>query len=188
MPSFWSPIFPTLLATLLGVIVGGIITYLTTRTIEDQKWKQQKKDKYLQDRREALGLVLDWIDPIDRAVNRAIVLSSPYREDRGEIRQRWPNLLEEIAKLDLRPHFRVLVPKDLYIGANPIINKLDEIYTLSIQLQEERTLINSEPQENHWKDEWKNDIKKLEDELGNVRALTDAYKQRLEEEFKATYS
>ena len=114
----------TLLSTLLGVIVGGIITFLTTWTIENQKWKQQKKDKYLQDRREALGMAMDWIDPIDQAINHAISLSSPFGGKLEEWRQYWPNLQGEIAKIDLRPRHRVLLHEDIYAGARPIIRCL----------------------------------------------------------------
>ena len=53
---------------LLGVIIGGLITYVI-----------QKRDEYIHDRREALALVLDWLDPIDLAVSHAVALFTFYR-------------------------------------------------------------------------------------------------------------
>jgi len=118
---------------------------------------------------------LDWIDPIDLAINRAIMLSSPFSQNPEGRQQRWPDLLGEIAKMDLRPRHRILLPPDIYTGAGPIINILDEIYTLSIQMQQERTLMNSNSEENYWTERWKNHFKELDDKLEHVRIFADQY-------------
>lgn len=53
-----SRIIDTLLP-LIGVVIGGLITYLTTRALESRKWQQEKKDKLRERQREALALALD---------------------------------------------------------------------------------------------------------------------------------
>jgi hypothetical protein len=88
---------------ILSVVTGGIITYLTTRAIENQKWLQQKKDRQQEQYREALALALDWIAPIDTALVRIQSLSGALignRITRGEFQERWPDLLNELGHLD----------------------------------------------------------------------------------------
>jgi hypothetical protein len=46
------------LAPLLGVLVGGLITYFTVQAAE-KKWQQQKSDK-LQNRSGAIAETLEW--------------------------------------------------------------------------------------------------------------------------------
>jgi hypothetical protein len=213
MLGYWISFLSNTLPLLLGVVVGGLITYLTTHALETQRWKQQKKDKYLEDRREALKLVLDWIDPIDRAINRAAVLANPFRMTftggnarRSELK--WPDLLTEIAKMDLHPSSRYLLPPGIYSGANIIIAALDEIGNLDIQLTEareqavEQRKLHPEKQ-HHFKmdppsqfgefdDEYQDRIRELQKELLNkldeLRELANQYRTRLQEEYNATYN
>ena len=66
------------LLVLASVIIGGMITYLTTRSLENKRWKQQKTDKLQELRREALGLALEWIPPIEIALSQATMTSSGF--------------------------------------------------------------------------------------------------------------
>ena len=191
MPGLWNIIIPVL-STLLGIGVGAWATYLTTSKIEAQKWKQQKKDKYLEDRREALKLLLDFIDPIDRSISKASMLASPFRptypgQNLREWQQRWPDLQAELAKMDLRPASRYLLPEGLYGGANPIINLLDEIYVVRTRLTEELEILRTEKSNAKHNARFAELRDELLNKLGDLAQMADQYRKDLRKEYAATY-
>ena len=70
-PIVISKVVLDVLAPLFGTVIGGFITYFTTRATENRKWKQQKEDQLPEQRREAIALSLEWITPIDLVLYRA---------------------------------------------------------------------------------------------------------------------
>ena len=154
MPEIWNAIAPGL-PTLLGVIVGGLITYLTTQALETRKWKQQKRDTYLADYRDALKLALDWIDPINRAIDRATQIVLVYekrvyvpesdpnglRGDAAGPMKYWPDLAKELSTLDLRLASRALLPPGIIQGQNAIVDGLAELGDLAQHLADLRDYI-----------------------------------------------
>ncbi len=95
-----------LLSGFVGVLVGGVITYLATSRIEAQKWKQQRKDRLADDTRGALQKAAEWIVPIEFAVARAHAAS-------GLSEEAWLGFVSEVAALQGRPPDVFLVPLDL---------------------------------------------------------------------------
>ncbi len=133
LTDLWNTLAPGL-PTLLGVIVGGFITYLTTQTLETQKWKQQKKDKFLDDRRRALRALMAWIQPMYDALDKAKYAFWIYMKDWYSD---WPDLEADLAKLELDPSFRVMLPGGAYEEALPILKKFGEIRELNLQMNDE---------------------------------------------------
>jgi len=120
------------LIIIFSVIVGGLITYLTTRTIESQKWEQQKKDKRQEQYREALAMALDWIAPIESALTQIESISSSYvwnHISREEFQKRWPNLLSKLGILEkaIPARLQVLLPSAAYNGLQ-IVRQIEELY------------------------------------------------------------
>jgi hypothetical protein len=167
---------------ILSVITGGLVTYLTTRAIENQKWKQQKKDKQQEQYREALALALDWIAPIDTALIRVESLSSAFiwnRITEAEFRQRWPDLLNDLSRLDraMPAKLKVLLPENIYSGLK-IVNSIDELYT-HLLLTEHRAQISG--------DAFVERIKNARDQIVVIKKLSEDYKNLLVDEYKNTY-
>lgn len=123
---------------LTSVVVGGVITYLTTRTLEYQKWNQQKKEKLQEQRREALGHALEWIAPIEIAMSDSNILASAFIEkniSEDDFRTQWPNLVSELAKKVIPARFSVLLPSSSYKLSLQIIRQLRELYINSLHSQ-----------------------------------------------------
>jgi hypothetical protein len=115
---------------LISVVIGGLITYLTTRALESRKWKQEKKDKLQEKRREALALALEWLAPIEAAWIRASSVASAFiRGDisEEEFRKRWPDLLSELVKRDLPASLNVLLPPEAHKRGLLILRQLDDL-------------------------------------------------------------
>lgn len=170
------------LIVIISIITGGLITYATTRTIENQRWKQQKKDKLLDAYREALSLALDWIGPLDNALIRIESLSSALiwkRVTRDEFEQRWPNLLNNLSNIDrnIPPRLKILLPSDAYDGLQ-IVHQIDDLYTY--------LLASKPPGENSENDLFER-LNKAGARIVEIRKLTDDYKKMLIEEYKNSY-
>ena len=106
-----------LLAPLMGVIIGGLITYFVTTSVERQKWSQQKRDKLDDARRQAIVAALGWLEPIDSAMGKAemhVYKLLHGNEDEEEFRRSYPDLLSVLAKLDVTPEQYFLLPDHLY--------------------------------------------------------------------------
>ena len=123
------------LLLLAGVVVGGLMTYLTTRAIENKKWTQQKQDRLQQYRREALGLALEWIPPIEIALYKASSLASRHLKNEAsedEMRKQWPKLLSELARRDLPIRLNVLIPQSIRSQSNAIVRRLDDLHSTAL--------------------------------------------------------
>lgn len=136
-------------AALLGALVGGLSTYLATSKIERDKWASRKSDELRHDRRQALTAMMEWITPLERAVEKARTLASPYRqkmpgESPADLIDSWPKPLDELSALDLGPAPRALVPDQLYMRAVPIINLLEHLQVLAITADEARSTMEYE--------------------------------------------
>ena len=88
-------IFP-LASGWIGVLIGGLITYLTTMAVENRRWQREKKDKLQQERRDAFACAREWMVPTSNAVISAHSLVSAYsRNDinEGQFLSDFPDLL-----------------------------------------------------------------------------------------------
>ncbi len=109
-----------LLSGFIGVLVGGIVTYLATSLIESQKWKQQRQDRHTDDRRAALQKAVEWIAPIEFAVVRAHAAS-------GLAEEGWLHFVSEVAALQGRPPDTFLLPPDLQNTQSMIMQQLTSL-------------------------------------------------------------
>jgi len=131
----FSRIFLDLTIPLLSVIVGGLITYFTTRALEHHRWQVEQKVELIKRKREALGQALVWADIVDRDITKATLLAGNFIEGmigEDEFRQGWPNLLSELAAKDLPPNLGVLLPDDAYRMGQQIVRQLNNLYVLSL--------------------------------------------------------
>jgi hypothetical protein len=115
---------------LLGVIIGGLVTYYTTRSLESRKWKLEKDQKIKEQKREALALALEWVSPLRNEVIRASGVSIAYQKGtitEEEYRKRQPTstglpIVDPPAKL------RVFLPADIYPKLLDIVRSFDDLY------------------------------------------------------------
>lgn len=127
-----SKIVLDILFPLIGVIIGGIITYFVTIAAERQKWRQAKQDRLLETKRDGIAIALQWLDPMKLAIHRANMLLSTHLQgnmDQEEFMKRWPYLVGELKEYDIPAKLRVLLPSELYVRSNRIVRGLDEIRT-----------------------------------------------------------
>lgn len=122
-------------APLLGTLIGGLITYFSTRAVENRKWEQQKRDRLQEQRREASAIALEWLDPIRNALTKASLISSASlyeRRSAEELRKSWPDLLTALSRMDPPTKLQVLLPASTYERGLQIIHGLDELRTFTI--------------------------------------------------------
>jgi phosphate/sulfate permease len=129
-PLIISKVVLDVLAPLIGTLVGGFITYISTRTVENRKWEQQKRDKFQEQRREAIALALEWLDPIRSALSKATLITSSKlfnRRSDEDFRKSWPNLLATLSQMDPPARLQVMLPQNTYERGLHIIHGLDEL-------------------------------------------------------------
>lgn len=121
---------------LLGVIVGGLISYFTARGIEHQRWRRERQEKLTGLRRDALAAVLEWIEPMRNAENRAsmLVMSAIRGEfDHDKFLEEFPYLLGELIKKELPANQRAVLPDDVYACGHRIVRELDDLRFLGVK-------------------------------------------------------
>ena len=117
-----------ILFPLIGVIIGGLISYLSTSRLQARRWEREKKYKLAEKRREAVSLALEWLAPIERAWNSAFMISSSFARgdiSEKEFRERWPDLLSELAKRDLPASLNILLPEGIRHRGFRVLRQLD---------------------------------------------------------------
>jgi hypothetical protein len=125
---------------LLGVAVGGLITFITMLTVEHKKWQQERKEKLLSLKREALAAALEWIVPMRNAEIRAssLLMAAIHGTiDDERFLKEFPYLLGELVKKDLPANQRAVLPDDVYSRGHRIVRELDEICYLGVKYGQE---------------------------------------------------
>lgn len=126
----------TIGGSLLGVLVGGVISFLTSAKLERQRSKRERRDKLDVARREALGAVLEWIEPMRNAEIRASSLVTAAIQgdiDDDEFNKEFPYLLGELKKKDLPGSQRALLPQDTYARGIGVVQELEQLRILGIR-------------------------------------------------------
>ncbi|MCH8270859.1 MAG: hypothetical protein IH985_06570 [Planctomycetes bacterium] len=121
---------------LAGVLIGGLVTYWATRAIEVRRWNQEKKDRLAHAKREAVAKALGWLDPMDRAlasVNMKVSALLHCDIDYEQFLIQFPNLISDLAKMDLPADLRLLLPADVYADGHHILRMFDEVCTEAIR-------------------------------------------------------
>jgi hypothetical protein len=172
------------IATLLSVIVGGFITYLTTSTLESKKWKQEKKDKFQEQRRDAIGLALEWVDPIKIAVMQASALAMLFINnniDFEELMREWPDSLHNIAHINIPARLRILVPSNIVEHANEINFLL--LNQKIVTSQANPSLV--KPGEDFA--DYIRNLQTANDQMQNIKKLVDMIQAELVAEYEKTF-
>jgi len=122
---------------LVGTLIGGLITYLATIAVENRKWRREKKDKLQEQKREAFACALEWITPIDIALNRASMLISSYqwqRIDKNKFLRDFPDLISSLPP-DLPAHLRIFL-EDAYPKSLEIVRGFDDLKFTALMRRE----------------------------------------------------
>ncbi|AZT83278.1 hypothetical protein EHN06_06790 [Marinobacter sp. NP-4(2019)] len=138
-----------ILGTLLAVIVGGLLTSITTFFIERQKWKRERRNKLDELRRDAVAAALEWISPMRSAEYAAssIVMAALQGDFEHErFMNDYPNLVLELAKSDLTGVQRASLPSDFYARGHEIIRDLEKLRFLGVKCGQEVKIGRSDPQ------------------------------------------
>ncbi len=148
---------------LVGVLVGGLITFLTVSAIETRKWRHQMKERRAEDMRATLRKTADWISTVDFAASRAQAAA-------GQTSEVWFRLVAELGGVqgDLADAF--LLAPDLQQINSVISQQLG-----CLQLYEETQLQDRSSRE------------KLLMELTGLRKLAGEFRRRVKEQYDATY-
>lgn len=113
---------------LVAVIIGSIITIISTSFKDKRKRESELDDAYRLKQREALELLMKHIDPIRNAFDhfRFQAGTSMYYGKR-ESNYQAPNLLSELSKLDLSASQRAILPPKLYEFEFHIMRKIESL-------------------------------------------------------------
>lgn len=130
----------TVAGPLLGVVVGGLISSLTSRSLERQRWRHDRQERLAALRREALAATLEWIEPMRNAEIRAsslvrAALGGDFEHER--FFKEFPYLLGDLIKMDLPADQRAVLPDDVYVRGHRIVRKLDELRGLGVKYGQE---------------------------------------------------
>src|SRR5258708_12676237 len=102
-------------SSVVGVVVGGLLTAGTAYLLEELRRRHQRRDKRDDARREALRRALAWIDPMETALTAAeieIYALLRFTIDDQQFRERYPNLVSNLPEFDLSLSHRLLLHSD----------------------------------------------------------------------------
>jgi len=164
-----------LTSALLGIIIGGLISYLSVRASDNRKWAQEKVDRISKEQRDAIGMALEWCEPIRRNISKARLLTGTFLQgwiSTDDLRSQWPNMLTTLAHVNLPARLQVWLPPDTYKSALDIAAEVDN-FAVNIEA------FPTQPDEWHrrfttYSDFFGETIKKLDSLESN---LTNAYRQ-----------
>ena len=106
-----------LISSILGTMLGATIAFLSVRASANRKWNQERKDRLLVERRQALASALEWFDPFRMAVMRARLLTESYIRgmiNEDSFRAQWPNLIGHPGIKDPPTKLQAWLPPNIY--------------------------------------------------------------------------
>ncbi len=130
----------TMAGPLLGAIVGGLISALSTWGLERQRWRRDRREKLAALRRDALSKALEWIEPMRNAESLAssLVMAAIRGDvDDEQFLKEFPNLIGDLAKKDLSGSLRAVLPDDAYDRGHEIVRDLGELRILGVKYGQE---------------------------------------------------
>lgn len=169
---------------LVGVIIGGLVTYLTTRQVEYAKWRWEKADRHKQDLREAIGEALNWVNPITNAVTTATMIANSLaqgRQTRDDITRDWPNLIGELARRELIPRQSALLPDEFYSRGLEIARKVEELKFLMLGTQP------TPETDREQFDRYVHNYAILLDLCSELNTMAESYRRDLQDAYRETY-
>lgn len=127
-------VFVPQLSLVVGILLGGVTTFLTTSALERHKWKRDLSYRYQEGRRRAILAAFGWVRPLQQALTKAASGSSAHqsgRIDKDTFLERYPDVISTLVKLDPPAHLKALLPKAAYPISFEIIRGLEELRFLS---------------------------------------------------------
>jgi hypothetical protein len=125
---------------LLGAIVGGFISVLSTWALERQKWRRDRREKLATLERDALSEALEWIEPMRNAEMSASLLVMAAIQgdfDHEKFLKDFPYLVGDLGKKDLSGGLRAVLPDDAYRRGHEIIRNLEDLRVLGVKYGQE---------------------------------------------------
>ena len=184
-PLLISGVVFNVITTILSVIVGGLITYFATSNIERRKWEQEKKDKLQEQRRDAIGLALEWVDPINIAVMRASALAMRFMNntaDFEELMDEWPvGLNDNTARVSIPARLRNLIQSQIVEHANEINYQILDLKFVASRANPSLTK-SGERQE-----EYLLNLGKANEQMRKIKQLIDLLQAELVAEYEKTF-
>ena len=118
------------LFALLGVIIGGLITYFVSKALDDRKWKQQKQDMLAEEKREAILFMLDKIIiPKEKVLFDIKAKSHRYSDDLITPSPESGQVIHKVVKDVEFPSAKtaIHIPNDYISKLQEIFHSYDEI-------------------------------------------------------------
>jgi len=128
---------------LLGAILGGLISVLSTWALERQRWRRDRREKLEALRRDALLASLEWIEPMRNAESLAssLVMAAIQGDvDNEQFLKEFPCLISDLAKKDLSANLRAVLPQDAYERGHEIVREIEELRFLGAKYGQEARL------------------------------------------------
>jgi len=166
---------------LLSLIVGQVTTYFIMRNIERKKWQQEKKEKLLEIKRDALAAALEWIEPMRNAEIRAssLVMSAIHGGfEHEKFLEEFPYLLGELVKKDIPAKQRAVLPDKVYSSGIRIVRELDDVRYLGVKYGQEATI----------KGKALAGFQECSDKLDMINKMIEELETDLRNEFQQTYN
>ena len=126
--------------SLVGVVVGGLITHLTTRGVERQRWRHERREKLSDLQRNAVAGALEWIEPMRIAQARAesLVMAAIQGDfDHEQFLEKFSRLLSELVKKDVPADQRAVLPDNIYDRGYRIVCDMDRLSCLGVRFGQE---------------------------------------------------
>lgn len=133
----------TMAGPLLGVIIGGLIAYLTARCIESQRWRHERQEKLSGLQRDAMAAAIEWIEPMRNAETRAssLVMAAIQGDfDHEQFLKEFPCLLGDLVKKDLPADQRAVLPDNIYERGHRIVCDMDQLKHFGVKFGQEATV------------------------------------------------
>ena len=163
---------------LLGTIIGGLIAYFSIRASDNRKWKQEKHDKLMAEKREAIAIALDWFRPFHLGIEKVAFLLGSYLQQRlneAEVRKQWPDFFGTLEELQPPPRLELWLPQDIYKRIFEIITELENSTSLNLFPY---------PQTD---DDWHKRFVQSSENVTSVDKKLDALETELKEEYRKTF-
>lgn len=130
MDSGTSEVVPKLLimaGPLLGALVGGLISILSTGYLERQRWRRLSRDKLSGLRREALCTALEWIGPmrVAESLSSSLVIGAMKGDvDDEQFQKEFPQIIGDLATKDLPGSLHAVLPENICQRGYEIISDI----------------------------------------------------------------
>ena len=122
---------------LIGVALGGLLSFLSSFWSENKKWKRERNLEKNRDLRTALGTSVKWIDHMQNSYYHASVISQNFLQKKineDEFRKEWPKLQSALAKMDVEQKFIPILPSKVYSEGNQILKMFENAFIKSISI------------------------------------------------------